>query len=131
MRKIVAAAVLLFLLPACSARETVRRPAMAPRVEVIYCRLAPGDEFVEVRLRMYGAEVDPDPAGTYLLDEGTGEKHYIMRLQRVGRVAEIRGTEGAAAHSILFRNLDRKLRPGARITLVLGSLRQEHLVLGK
>jgi hypothetical protein len=132
MRKFVLASVILFLLPACSAREAVRRPAGVPRIEVVSCRLAPSNEFLDVRFRIYGAVTfDPDPSSTHLIDEETGEKYYIMLLQRIGRVAEIRNPEATAAHSIMFRNIDRKLKPGARVTLVTSGLRQEHVVVGK
>jgi len=132
MRKFILASVILFLLPACSAREAVRRPADVPRIEVVYCRLAPSNEFLDVRVRIHGTvKFDPDPSSTYLIDEGTGEKYYIMLLQRIGRLAETRNPEETAAHSIMFRNIERKLKPGARVTLVADGLRQEHVVVGK
>ncbi len=132
MRKFILASVILFLLPACSARQAVRGPGGVPRIEVVYCRLAPSNEFLDVRFRIYGTvNFDPDPSSTYLIDEGTGEKYYIMLLQRIGRLAEIRNPDETAAHSIMFRNFDRKLKPGARVTLVAGGLRQEHVVVGK
>ena len=132
MRKLALASVLLFLLPACSAMEAVRGAAGNPRIDVVYCRLAPSDDFVDVRFRIYGSEtIDPDPGDTYLIDEGTGEKFYIMLLQRIGQMAETGNPEEKAAHSITFRNLDRKLKPGARVTLVVGGMRQKHVVVGK
>lgn len=131
MRTILLSTVLLFLLPACSARDAALR-TREPRIEVLSCNLAPGHQFVDVRVRAHGVQTfDPDPARTYLLDEGTGEKYFVMRLQRVGRLADVRNPEEAAAHSILFRNLDRTLRPGARVTLVVDGMRQEHVVVGK
>lgn len=131
MRTILLPSLLFFLLSSCSTGTSVRRTADVPRIEVIYCRLAPSDEFVEVRFRMHGVETfHPEPADTYLVDEGTGEKYYIMQLQRVGRLADIRNPEDSA-RSVLFRNLERKIRPGTRVTLVAGGLRQEHVVVGK
>lgn len=132
MRKFILASVVLFLLPACSAKEAVRPPADVPRIEVIYCRLAPSDEFLDVRFRIHGAaKFDPDPSNTYLIDEGTGEKYYILRLQRIGRLAESGASDETAARSIMFRNIDRKLKPGASVTLVAGELRREHIIVGK
>lgn len=132
MRKFLLASVVLFLLPACSAGEAVRRQAGIPRIEVVSCRLAPSNEFLDVRFRIYGgAEFDPDPSSTFLIDEGTGEKFYIMLLQRIGRLAETRSPDETASHSIMFRNIDRKLKPGARVTLVVGGSRQEHVIVGK
>lgn len=132
MRKSILAAVIPFLLTSCSAGEAVRRPASVPRIEVVHCRLAPSDEFVSVQFRIRGeGKVELDPAGTYLIDEGTGEKFYIVLLQRLGRLPDIENAEEAATHSLMFRNLDRKLKPGARVTLVVGGMRQEHVVVGK
>lgn len=132
MRKFIVASVLPFLLTACSAREGMRRPAEAPRIEVLHCRLAPSGEFVDVRYRILGEEkTDPDPADTYLVDEATGEKYYLMLLQRIGRLPGTRSQEDAVARSIMFRNFDRKLKPGARVTLVVGGLRREHVLLEK
>ncbi len=132
MRRLGLASVILFLLSACSAKEAVRGHAGVPRIEVVYCRLAPSNDFVDVRFRIYGADrFDPDPSSTYLIDEETGEKYYLMLLQRIGRLTEIRNPEETVAHSIMFRNIDRKLKPGARVTLVAGGMRQEHVVVGK
>jgi hypothetical protein len=132
MRIFILASVVLFLLSACSSREAVRRPWDVPRIEVVHCRLAPSNEFLDIRFRIYGAATfDPDPSSTYLIDEGTGEKYYIMLLQRIGKLAETRSPEETAVHSIMFRNIDRKLKPGARVTLVAGGLRQEHVVVRK
>lgn len=131
--------VVLSLLQACSPREMVRAPelpslppAIQPRIEVTACKLASRNDFVDVRFRIHGKEkFDPDPAGTYLVDEATGEKLYIVRLQRIGRLAETRSPGDPASHTILFRNLGRKLKAGARVTLVVGGLRQEHVIVEK
>ncbi|MDA8122707.1 MAG: hypothetical protein M0Z38_09105 [Deltaproteobacteria bacterium] len=132
MRRVILPAVFLALLQACSGREAVLRPVNVPRIEVIHCRLAPSKEIVDVQFRVYGTgKVAPDPAGTYLLDEGTGEKYYLMVLQRIGRLAEIRNPEETAVHSIMFRNPYGILRIGAKVTLVVGELRQEHVVVEK
>lgn len=132
MRKLILPAVLLALLQACSSREAVRPPVNAPRIEVVYCRLAPSKEIVDVQFRLHGIEkIDADPAGTYLMDEGTGEKYYLIVLRRVGRMAEIRNPGEAAVHSLMFRDPYGKLKPGAMVTLVVGGMRQQHVVVGK
>jgi len=136
MRKLILSAVLLALLQACSGREAVRppadvpRPADAPRIEVVYCRLAPSKEIVDVQFRLRGVkEIAADPADTYLIDEGTGEKYYLMILRRIGRLAEIRNPEEAAVHSLMFRNPYGKLKPGTSVTLVVGGMRQQHVIV--
>lgn len=131
MRNVIVVSVLPFLLAACSAKEGMRRPAEAPRIEVLHCRLAPSGEFVDVQYRIRGEERAADPADTYLVDEATGEKYYLMLLQRIGRLPEPRTREDAAARSVMFRNFDRKLKAGGRVTLVVGGLRREHILLEK
>lgn len=132
MRKFVFSCALLLLLQACSARDAIRRSGDVSRIEVVHCRIVPGNEFLEVRFRTQGMETfQPDPAGTYLIDEATGEKSYVMLLQRVGRLTEIRDPGAATAHSILFRNLDRKLKPGSKVTVVVGETRREHVLVEK
>jgi hypothetical protein len=129
----------LSLLHACSSGEMVRAPALPTpppailsRIEVTACRLASRNEFVDVRFRVHGKEkFDADPAGIYLMDEATGEKYYIVSLKRIGRLAETRSPSDPASHTILIRNLNRKLKAGARVTLVVGKLRQEHVTVEK
>jgi hypothetical protein len=140
IRRLLPALVALSLLQACSPREMVRAPSLPPspppailsRIEVTACRLASGNEFVEVRFRVHGkVKFDADPAGTYLMDEATGEKYYIVRLKRIGRLAETKNPSDPASHTILIRNLNRKLKAGARVTLVAGGLRREHVIVEK
>lgn len=96
------------------------------------CRLASGNEFVEVRFRVHGKEkFEVDPASTYLMDEATGEKYFIVRLKRIGRLADTINPSDPASHTILIRNLNKKLKAGARVTLVAGGLRQERVIVEK
>jgi hypothetical protein len=134
--------VLLLLVQACAGREAVRRPEEAPRdearlpesalrLEVISCRLAPNHEFVDVRFRVRGTErIEHGSADTYLLDEETGERYFVMELRRLGSLAEVRDGEASGVHSVIFRNFGRKLRFGSKVTVVVGPLRQEHVLLG-
>ncbi|NJD61947.1 MAG: hypothetical protein FIA93_04415 [Deltaproteobacteria bacterium] len=142
LRRFLLPLVALLLLQACSPREVVRAPALPSLppspppllsgIEVTACRLASRNEFVDVRFRVHGKEkFDAVPADTYLLDEATGEKYYIVRLKRIGRLAETKNPSDPAAHTILIRNLNRKLKAGARVTVVVGGLRQEHVLVEK
>jgi hypothetical protein len=139
MRRLILPAALLALLQACSGGEAVRRPPEAPRppadarrIEVIHCRLAPSKEFVDVQFRVHGMEkIAPGPAGTYLIDEGTGEKYYLMLLRRIGRMAEIRNPDETDVHSLMFRNPYGKLKPGTKVTLVVDGMRRPNVVVGR
>jgi hypothetical protein len=133
-------AVLFCLLASCTAKEAMRPPfpvsdpvavrPPSPELEVVQCRLAPEGEFVGVRLRVIGVEkFDPEAVETYLLDETTGEKFSIVRLQRIGRLAEFTVPGEKDVHNIFFRNREGALKVGERVTLVVGSARVEHLQL--
>lgn len=126
--------ILLMLLLACSACGTIRSVSIgfSPRIEPVSCRLSENGEFVDVRLRYHGKEpFDPDRPGSFLLDEATGEKFFLLQLQRIGKVGTTGQPDEQTVHSIMFKNRDGLLKPGARVTLVIGEHRREHLLLQK
>jgi len=125
---------LLSLVVCCSACGTIRSVShgVAPRIESVSCRLAENGEFVDVRFRFHGKEpFDPDQPGTFLIEEATGEKFYLLALQRIGKVGLKAQTDEQPVHSITFKNRGGLLKPGARVTLVVGEDRREHLLLEK
>ncbi len=99
-------------------------------MEVTQLRLATNREFVGVRFRMIGGDrFDPKATEIYLVDESTGERFSVVRLQRIGRMAEFSVPGEKNVHHIMFRNREGKLKIGSRVTLVMGSARQEHLLV--
>lgn len=85
-----------------------------------------------MRFRYHGKEpFDPDRPGIFLIDEATGEKFFLLQLQRIGKVGMGTESDETPAHSIIFKNREGLLRPGARVTLVIGESRKEHLLLEK
>ncbi|MGZ8447893.1 MAG: hypothetical protein ACXWWM_08970, partial [Candidatus Deferrimicrobiaceae bacterium] len=102
----------------------------SPRVEVTRLQLAANREYVGVRFRMVGRDrLDPKATEIYLVDESTGEKFSVVRLQRIGRMAEFRVPGEKNVHQVMFRNREGKLKIGSRVTLVVGTARQEHLLV--
>ena len=94
------------------------------------CRMVSKGEFVGLRFRVLGVETfDPGAVEAYLIDETTGEKFPVVRLQRIGRLAEFTVPGEKDVHNILFRNREGKLKLGTRVTVVFGSIRKEHLQL--
>jgi hypothetical protein len=86
--------------------------------------------FVGLRFRVVGLETfDPGATEAFLIDESTGEKFPVVRLQRIGRLAEFTAPGEKGVHNVLFRNREGKLKPGTRVTVVFGSIRKEHLRL--
>jgi hypothetical protein len=125
-------AVMLCLLASCAAKKEVRPPPPPPppELDVVQCRLVSKGEFVGVRFRVIGfGTFDPGTMESYLIDESTGEKFSIVRLQRIGRLAEFTVPGEKDVRNILFRNREGKLKPGMRVTVVFGSIRKEHLRL--
>ena len=140
-------AVALFLIASCSAKKEALvpspptppppplsssppSPAPSQRVEVAELRLAANREFVGVRFRMIGGDrFDPEAKEIYLVDESTGEKFSVVRLQRIGRIAEFSVPGEKDVHHIMFRNREGKLKIGSRVTVVVGAARQEHLLV--
>ena len=122
-------AVALCLIASCSAKKEALRPP-PPRVDVIQVRLAANREFVGLRFRMIGGDrFDPEGSEIYLVDESTGERFSVVRLQRIGRMAEFRVPGEKDVHHIMFRNQEEKLKIGSRVTVVIGPARQEHLLV--
>jgi hypothetical protein len=129
LRKFILWTVTACLLAACSGKKAWLPPP-APELDVLQCRMATKGEFVGVRFRMIGVEkFDPDAMEAYLVDESTGEKFPVVRLQRIGRLAEFRVPGEKDVYSIMFRNRDGKLKIGTRVTVIVGTARKEHLLL--
>jgi hypothetical protein len=133
--RVVLLTAVLCIIASCSAKKEALRPPPpppppSPRMEVTQLRLAENREFVGVRFRMIGGDrLDPDATEIYLVDESTGEKFSVVRLQRIGRMAEFRVPGEKDVHQIMFRNREGKLKIGSRVTVVVGSARQEHLLV--
>lgn len=122
-------AVTLCLIASCSPKKEALRPP-PPRMEDVQLQLAASREFVGLRFRMIGSdEFNPKVTEIYLVDESTGEKFFVVRLQRIGRMAEFRVPGEKGLHHIMFRNQEGKLKIGSRVTVVVGSAHQEHLLV--
>ena len=127
-RKCLLWAVTICLLASCSGKGALRLPP--PELDVIQCQLAANREYVGVRFRVIGVEkFDPETMDAYLIDESTGEKFPVVRLQRIGRLAEFTAPGGKDVRHIMFRNREGKLKVGTRVTVVIGSARKGDLTL--
>ena len=72
-----------------------------------------------------------DPKQTYVVDETTGEKFFVLNLVRIGPAAQTRLPKGGGASFIVIDNRHEHLKPGARITVVIGALKQEHVTVAE
>ena len=131
--RLILLAAALFLIASCSAKKEALvppPPPSSPRMEVTQLRLAANRDFVGVRFRMIGGDrFDPEATEVYLIDESTGERFSVVRLQRIGRMAEFSVPGEKDVHHIVFRNQEGKLKIGSRVTVVVGPARQEHLLV--
>ena len=101
-------------------------------MEVVQCTLASNREFVGVLFRTTGPErYDPERMEAYLIDEATGEKYPVVRLQRIGRIAEFTTPGEKGVHHVMFRNREGKLKVGSYVTVVIGPGRQERVLIGE
>ena len=120
--------VMVCILASCAGKNGLLPPS--PALEVVECRLVSKGEFIDLRFRVVGGKTfDPRAMEAYLIDESTGEKFDVVRLQRIGRLAEFTVPGEKDIHNILFRNREGKLKRGTLVTVVIGSIRKEHLQL--
>jgi hypothetical protein len=143
---ILCAAVLLFLFSCAARKETVPPaapppavpppppvsavPPPSPKVEVARIQMTADREYIGVKLRITGSgRVDLDNMDIYMIDEATGEKFTVVRLQRIGRLAEFSVPGEAGIRHVMFRNREGKLKTGKRVTVVIGQTRLERLVI--
>ena len=136
-------AVALLLLASCSAKKEALGPPPppppaapapapappAPRIEVVQLQMTADRDFVGVKIRVVGGHTDLDAQDIYMIDEATGEKYAVVRLQRIGRLAEFSVPGESGIHHIMFRNRDGRLKIGKRVTVVIGKTRHEHLLI--
>jgi hypothetical protein len=127
--RILWAAALLLLVSCTAKEEALRPPPPSPaRIEVVQLQMTANRDFVGVKFRLAeGDRVDFEKTEVFLIDESTGDKYTVVRLQRIGRIAEfsVPGEEGI--HHVMFRNREGRLKVGKRVTIVVGNARHEHL----
>ncbi len=137
MRCILWAAAMLFLSSCAAKKEAVLPPVPPPvpppspaRIEVVSLQMTANRDFVGVKFRMTGGgRVDLDATEIYLVDESTGDRYAVVRLQRIGRMAEFSVPGETGIHHVMFRNREGRLKIGKRVTIVVGNARHEHLVI--
>jgi len=72
-----------------------------------------------------------DQKETYVVDEANGEKFYVLKLVRLGPVGQVRLPKGGGPSYLVIDNREEHLKAGAKITVVIGTLKQEHVIVAK
>jgi hypothetical protein len=70
-----------------------------------------------------------EPNATHVIDEATGERFFVENLVRIGPAAQTRLPRGASASYMVIDNRHEHLKAGAKITVVVGGLKQEHVTV--
>jgi len=133
-------ATVLFLLASCAAKKeevipTPEPPVPAPapvvaphKVEVIQLKMTDDQEYVNVKIRIKESELNSlDPSEVYLMDEATGKRYPVVRLQRIGKLASVPGEKGV--RHIIFWNNEGGLRIGKLVTITVGKYQKKHVLL--
>lgn len=136
-RPILWAAVLLLLYSCAAKKEAVLPPVPPPalppspaRIEVVQLQMTANRDFVGVKFRMAGGErVDLNATEIYLVDESTGDRYSVVRLQRIGRMAEFSVPGEPGIHHVMFRNREGRLKVGKRVAIVVGNARHGNLLI--
>ena len=102
-------------------------------IEIVGIRLSAADRMLDLRYKV----VFPEKAAsllqrqveTYLIDQATGERLAVPRT-KLGPMRQTAVTPQADRHYfILFANPNRTIKQGSKVTLVLGELTVENLVI--
>ena len=103
-------------------------------VKIVSIRLTAAGKMLDYRFRV----VDPDKAmalmkrgdNAYLIDQATGKKMPVPRT-KVGPMRQTGSKpKKGFVYPILFTNLGRIVKPGSKVTVVLGDFRVENLIVG-
>ena len=107
-------------------------PSVEYRIEVMKVRLIGDGDLLEIRFRVHGVRrVSPsNPRYIYIIKESTGEIFYPHRVSRVGALGQKNLNEGPISF-VIIDNIKGKIIKGNQVTLGIGQLRQEHILVEK
>jgi len=95
--------------------------------------LAANGSMVKVQFQVPASKttrwIPTDGKDTYLIDELSGEKYFVLNLTRIGPVAQTRIPKGGGSSYMYFDNRHEDLRAGAKVTVVIGATKLEHVTL--
>ena len=109
--------------------------ARAGRLTVDRAVMVADGSMLEVRFTFPPAAttrwIPTDHKDTYVVNEATGEKFFVLNLVRIGPAAQVRLPKGRGSGYLIIDNRYEHLKPGAKITVVIGALKQEHVTVAE
>ncbi len=96
------------------------------RLVVTQAALSGKGSFVDIRYWLSRPDKVGPPCKIYLIHEETGAHLEVMKLARIGPL-QTNHAYMAKTGSALFRNRNGLVKPGSKVSLVLGNLRTDHI----
>ena len=124
----------VLLVGGCAAPPADGRSGVDTGIRVESLRLTAADYMLDLRYRI----VDPERAAAffsrkteiYLVDSTSGARLAVPNTPKLGKLRQVaRKDMTERSYFMLFANPGQFVRPGARMTLVVGDLRLENLLV--
>ncbi|RMG74370.1 MAG: hypothetical protein D6710_01690 [Nitrospirae bacterium] len=104
-------------------------------LEVKHAVLSVGGNILDVRYRIVGVdEFFVDPKDVYVIDEETGQRFPVMGVAKIGNLAAktLRGVKDEDGKRYLYSLFILKpgvIKKGSKVTVVVGNLKKEHVIV--
>ncbi len=113
------------------AQPKIREKNGDGRLEVLKAKM--NGYFIDIQLRVHGRSGDDRisadyPRNVFVIEESTGEKFFARRFTRIGTLGQKHLAEGIIS-SVRIDNVGMKVKKDSRITVVVGELRQAHIIV--
>lgn len=104
-------------------------------VQVVATRLTADGYMIDFRYRVVGpakaAFLSDRKIEPYLIDGASGARLVVPNTAKLGRLRQIpHARDGNRTYFMFFANPGRLVKPGAKVTLVIGDLREDLVVEG-
>jgi hypothetical protein len=122
--------------------ETKKEAVQKQGLEVAKVMVTTEGTMIDIRFRLTGTDtLSADPEYTYIQDERTGEKLFIASALKIGRLAprnlkprksdrpELEEDNFVPLSYLIIANPQKKIKVGSKVTVVIGGLKQEHMVV--
>lgn len=102
-------------------------------IEILPLRLTAGDKMLDFRYRIVdeqkAAPLHEKGTAAYLINEATGAKMLVVGSPKSGPLRNQRPPILGKNYFIIFANPSGSIKKGSKVTVVVGDLRAEHLVV--